>query len=340
MAIILDTEGISGATYLDYLVRSLFTHIVAVYPVERIISTTAIDIQGLRFDVTASELPAQKGLFHQKKTIKWLQQAEASAFISFKRMLKTVYPIKQVLIITDEKYLSNEKLVRSATNIGIVSEGLNQLFIEKYPDLRTKSILIDGIMDNSAPDYVTNDDTRETIASGREYFILADFNLTQENLILLLKGFSAFKRMLHSSWKFMVVLRSEETIKRADVKQLLSNYKYREDVIVTSEELLNEKLRDAYALVSMDDSERLPVPVIEALRVNTPAIVQETKSVRSVFGESVAYLGGKTGEAVGEMLMKIYKDEGFRQNLIKRLKSTVLLPDTNAAMQALTTLIK
>lgn len=133
----------------------------------------------------------------------------------------------------------------------------------------------------------------------------------------------------------MVILRSEETIRRADVEQLLSNYKYREDVIVTDEELLNEKLRDAYALVSMDDSERLPVPIIEALRVNTPAIVPQTKSVRALFGASVAYMEDKTSEAVGEMLMKIYKDENFRQTLIKRLKGITPSHHSNIAIDTL-----
>jgi glycosyltransferase involved in cell wall biosynthesis len=340
MAIILDTESDSGATYMGYLERSLFTDLMATLPGDQFISTKSTDMQSLTSGIGVGDLPAQKGLFHQKKTEKWLQQLQATAFISFKRMLKTAHSMKQVLIIAREEQINDERAVRLATNICIVSEGLRQLFNEKYPDLRSKTVFLDGVADFTAPEYRTADDIREIIASGREYFVLADFNLTQDSLTTLLKGFSAFKRMLHSSWKCMVILRSEETIRRADVEQLLSNYKYREDVIVTDEELLNEKLRDAYALVSMDDSERLPVPIIEALRVNTPAIVPETKSVRALFGASVAYMGNKTSEAVGEMLMKIYKDENFRQTLIKRLKGIEPPLHSNTAIQTLAGLLK
>ncbi len=340
MAIILDTEGISGTTYLGYLARSLFARIAAQLPEQRLIGTASVDIQGLTYDKDAGDLPPQKGLFHQKKTAKWLQQHQAGAFISFKRMLKTDQVIKQVLIIAGEEQLANEKLIRSAPHVCIVSEGLNQLFNKKYPDLRSKTLLIDGIPDSRTPGYVTTDNIRETIASGREYFVLADFNLTQESLTVLLKGFSAFKRMLHSSWKFMVVLRSEEEIRRADIDQLLSNYKYREDVIVTSGELLNEKLRDAYALVSMDGTERLPIPVIEAAQVHTPAIIQDTQSARALFGASVIYTGEKTSEAIGEMLMKMYKDEKFRQTLITKLKDISLPTGSGTAMHALTNLLQ
>ncbi len=340
MAIILDTESDSGATYMGYLERSLFTDIMATLPGDQFISTKSTDIQNLTSGIGVGDLPVQKGLFHQKKTEKWLQQLQATAFISFKRMLKTAYSVKQLLIIAAEEQINDERAVRLATNICIVSEGLRQLFNEKYPDLYSKSLYIDGIIDYTVPNYKTTDDIRETIASGREYFVLADFNLTQDSLTTLLKGFSAFKRMLHSSWKCMVVLRSEETIRRADVEQLLSNYKFREDVIVTDEKLLNEKLRDAYTLVSMDDSERLPVPVIEAFRVNTPAIVPETKSVSALFGESVAYMEDKTSEAVGEMLMKIYKDENFRQTLIKRLKGIEPPHNSNTAIHTLARLLK
>lgn len=335
MVIILDTDGFSAATYRGHLEQSLFVKLALALPHNQFVCTSATDIQHLVPNISVVEFPVQKGLFHQKKTEKWLRQQQASAFISFKRMLKTAHPLQQVLIIASEEQLHNEKAVRLATVIGISSEGLIQLFNEKYPDLHEKTILLNGIVEQNAPVYKTADDIRETIASGREYFILADFNLTQDKLTTVLKGFSAFKRMLHSSWKFMVVLRSEETISRGSVEQLLSNYKYREDIIVTNGDLLHEKLRDAYALVSMDSSERLPVPVIEAWRAHIPAVVQETQSVRAVLEDLAVYIEGNTSEAVGELLMKMYKDENFRQNLIQRLKSTALLQDPDAALQAL-----
>ncbi|MCH5716522.1 glycosyltransferase family protein [Niabella hibiscisoli] len=340
MAIILDTDGLTGETYRGYLQKLLFTKLAASLTGEQFIGTSATGTQDLATGTNAGDLPAQKGLFYQRKTEKWLEQLNASIFISFKRMLKTNYPLKQVLIIAGEEQLHDEKMVRSATAIGIVSAGLHQVFSEKYPDLLSKTIRINGILDERMPVYTTIDDIRETVASGREYFILADFNLTPETLTTLLKGFSAFKKMLHSSWKFMLVLRSEETIRRMDVEQLLSNYKYREDIIVTNEDLLAEKLRDAYVLVSMDGSERLPLPVIEASRGNTPVIAPETLTLKQIFGDTIVYPENNTSEAIGKMLMKMYKDENFRQAQKKKLENRSLSSGWEDTMLALSRLLR
>lgn len=337
MAIILDTDGFSGKTYLGCLEKILFGALAAAQPQNRFVCTTATEIQQLAPNISAADFPAQRGLFHQKKTEKWLQQHDASAFISFKKMLKITRPLTQMLIIAGEELLNDEKAIHSATRIGIVSVGLNQLFNQTYPGISTKSFLIEGITGEKAQSHqLITDDIREIIASGREYFILADFNCTQEKLTTLLKGFSAFKRMLHSSWKLMVVLRSEETIKRADIEQLLSNYKYREDVMVTDESLLNEKIRDAYALISMDGSEKLPIPVIEAARTHTPVIAPATVTLKQVYGEAIAYAENNTSEAIGEMLMKMYKDENFRQTLKKRLENRSSTPGQGNILSVLT----
>ncbi len=340
MAIILDTEGFAGETYLGYLQKSLFNQLVATLTSERFIGTSPIDIQDLPSGTSSDDFPDQRGLFHKRKTEKWLARQKASIFISFKRMLKTDYPLQQVLIIAGEEQLRDEKWVRSATSIAIVSAGLHQVFGEKFPDLLSKTILLNGIVTARKPAYTNSDDIRETVASGREYFITADFNLTKEALTTLLKGFSAFKKMLHSSWKFMLVLRSEETINGAEVDQLLSNYKYREDVVVTSEDLLAEKIRDAYALVSMDSSERLPIPVVEASGGNTPVIAPATATLKEIFGESIVYPDSDTSEAIGKVLMKMYKDEHFRQVQKKRLENNSSSVGWENAMPVLVSLLQ
>lgn len=332
MAIILDTDGFVSKTYSNYLEENLFSALANMSPKKQFVATGGTDNQYLTLNVEGRALPRQKGLFHSKKTEKWLQQSGASVFISLKRTLKVSSFLQQVLIITNEEQLNEEKIITSATAIGLVSQGLNLLFNKKYPALVTKSFLLEGIVTAAEP--ANNDDMRELVASGREYFILADFNLTQEKLTSLLKGFSVFKRMLHSSWKLMLVLRSEETISRVDVEKLLSNYKYREDIIITDDSQLPEKLRDAYCLVTVDNSERFPIPIIEAARVGTPAITTVTNSVKHIFDDSVAYVAENSSEAIGDMLMKVYKEENFRKALIGKLKSRNI-PGLNGALKVL-----
>ncbi len=332
MAIILDTDGLLSKTYSGYLAANLFTSLAQLLPEQQFVTTSVVDNQTLKRRITEGALPRQKGLFHLKNTKKWLQQSNASAFISLKRTLKISHLLQQVFIVAEEEQLKDERMMNAATAIGLLSHGLQLLFNKKYPALAAKSFLLEGIVTANEPS--NNDDMRELMASGREYFITADFNVTQDTLTSLLKGFSAFKRMLHSSWKLAVVIRSEETISRADVEKLLSNYKYRDDIIITDDSQLPEKLRDAYTLVTVDGSERFPIPVIEAARVGTPAIAPGTDSIKHVFEDSVAYVEKNSSEAMGEMLMKVYKDENFRKGLVEKLKGRTL-PGLNSAIGAL-----
>lgn len=319
MAIILDTDGFGSKTYGSYLAKNLYGALAAILPETQFVTTEAFDYQLSATNIEKGLLPRQKGLFHSQKTEKWLRQWEHPVFISLKRTLKASRSLKQVLIVADEKQLNDEQMMASTTVIGVVSEGLHLLFREKYPSLVVKSIRLDGIVSADIP--ANNDDMRDIFASGREYFIVADFNMTPDKLTTLLKGFSAFKRMLHSSWKLMLVLRSEEAMSKMNVEKLLSNYKYREDIVVTDESQLPEKIRDAYALVTVDLSERFPVPVMEAARVHTPVIAPLTHSIQHIFDDSVAYVENHSSEAIGEMLMKLYKDENLRKSLMERLKS-------------------
>lgn len=335
MVIIFDKEGIPDKTYRGYLAKQLQARLATLMPEVRWLDTTAAGNASATPGATEDHFPRQRGLFRQQRTEKWLRQQKVNAFFSFTRVLKTVYPLQQVLLIGDEEPFKEEKSLNAATYIALFSSGLKDVLTERYPHLSSKSFLLANSLYSQAPFFATNDDVRETIAGGREYFIVADFNLTIEELTRLLKGFSGFKRMLHSSWKLMVVLRSGETISQASVDQLLSHYKYREDIIVTNGELLNEKLRDAYALISMDVSERVPVAVLEAAAVNTPAIVPETRSIKTAMGDNVVYMEEVTSEGVGAMLIKLYKEEPLRENLVKKLNGFTVMDDEDSDVEAL-----
>ncbi|MCH5599711.1 glycosyltransferase [Niabella ginsengisoli] len=165
---------------------------------------------------------------------------------------------------------------------------------------------------------------KSQLTSDREYFIIADFNLDKDRLVTLLKGFSAFKRMLHSSWKFVVVLRAADGIKKEEAEHLLSNYKYREDIVLTNDDKLNEKIAEAYALISVSVEEIFPIPVAEAVRLKTPVIALKTETLDQLYGDAIVYTENAGSEAIGEMLMMIYKGETFRKNLIKKIEARQL----------------
>src|SRR5690606_25867702 len=155
------------------------------------------------------------------------------------------------------------------------------------------------------------------LVSGKAYFINADFNHTRDGLVGLLKGFSKFKRRLQSNWKLVIALRPSPYLIFKEAEDLLSNYKYREDVVLTGAENLSQKLAGAYAAISIASGENVPVAIAEAVAVQTPVIAFDTYTVKEWLGDRVLCTTGNSSDAIAEALMRLYKEELFRRSLIE-----------------------
>ncbi|GAB3415423.1 glycosyltransferase [Niabella aquatica] len=321
MAIILDADEWLSETYCGYLQEHLFRALAALLPRETLLFPQTEEAVAYPPHIQGVVFPPKTGVFLRRKTEKWLQRVNATAFISFKRTLKYATDIQQVVIIATEAQLNDTAAILSAGAIGVTSKYLYAAFEKKYPQQAQKGFLAEGVI---APLPLPRDcdfhDIKNVLTEEKEYFICADFNMDKERLVTLLKGFSAFKKRLQSNWKLVIVLRSAESIKREEATPLLVNYKYRADVVLTDNARLYEKMAGAYALVSMDSREIFPVPVAESAKVQIPAIAPATNTLKSMFGDAVIYSSGSSSEAIGNALMRIYKEESARQQLKKKLE--------------------
>lgn len=321
MVIILDADAWLSKTYYGYLQEHLFRALAELLPGETFLFPKAGAIEELPPNMREVVFPPEKGLFLRKKTGKWLRESNATAFVSFKRTLKEPAALTQVLMIATEAQLNDAPAILRAGAIGLTSKYLGAAFEKKYPDLVQKSFLAEGIIDPlQLPQDFDSQHIKDIFTEGKEYFVCADFNLDKEQLVILLKGFSAFKKRLQSNWKLLIALRSVEPVKHEVAAQLLAHYKYRADVVLTGGERLYEKIAGAYALVSVDSGEIFPVPVAEAAKVQIPAITPATDTVKDLLGDAAIYTAGSSSEAIGNALMRIYKEEATRQQLKKKLE--------------------
>jgi glycosyltransferase involved in cell wall biosynthesis len=91
---------------------------------------------------------------------------------------------------------------------------------------------------------------------GKEYFLFTGNIYPEDQLLVLLKAFSQFKKWQLSNMK--LVLAGATNKKTARLKEKLATYKYREDVVILenpSPELITNLLQAAYAPVYIDKSE-------------------------------------------------------------------------------------
>lgn len=97
---------------------------------------------------------------------------------------------------------------------------------------------------------------KNTYTEGREYFLFTGNIYPPDQLILLLKAFSHFKKWQLSNMK--LVLAGPTNKKTAKLKEKLATYKYKEDVVILenpSPELTNRLFLAAYSPVYIDKSE-------------------------------------------------------------------------------------
>lgn len=97
---------------------------------------------------------------------------------------------------------------------------------------------------------------KDTYTGGREYFLFAGDIFPPDHIIILLKAFSHFKKWQLSNMK--LVLAGKANKKTAKLKDKLTTYKYREDVVIIenpSPDISDTLLQAAYAPVSIDKTE-------------------------------------------------------------------------------------
>ncbi len=162
---------------------------------------------------------------------------------------------------------------------------------------------------------------KQQYTQSREYFIYAGSIHPRKNLINLLKAFSIFKKRQRSNWK--LVLAGRYGWKNDEFHNLLSSYKYKEDVVVTgyiAEEQMAKLIAASYALVYPSHFEGFGIPVLEAMQSEVPVLTSENSSMQEIAEDAALFFDPVDIADIADKMMLIYKDEDLRQKLIEKGK--------------------
>jgi glycosyltransferase involved in cell wall biosynthesis len=156
-------------------------------------------------------------------------------------------------------------------------------------------------------------------SEGKDYFICVGAIHPRKNGLNLLKAFSLFKKRQKSNMQLLFVGRMGWHTD-AFTKQL-ETYKYRADVRVLGyvpDEELNSLIGAAYALVYPSFFEGFGVPVLEGMRCDTPVITSSVGCLPEIGGTAALYADPHQPEAIAEQMMRLFKDENLREELIHK----------------------
>ena len=264
-----------------------------------------------------------------------LKKYRADVFVSCDGFCSLSTKVPQCLVLHDLAYLhfpsffkktellfyrkQTPKFLNIAKSIATVSEFSKKDIVSHFKIEEKKiSIVFSAAKEIFKPQSVEEKEaTRKKFTDGKEYFLYAGAIHPRKNLINLLKAFSIFKKRQQSNMK--LVLAGRLARKYDSFPDKMKSYKYRNDVVLIGylEEAEMVKIMGAaYALVYPSLLEGFGVPVLEAMQCHVPVITSVNSSMQEIAGEAALYADPANHEDIAEKMMRIYKDEKLRDELI------------------------
>ena len=213
------------------------------------------------------------------------------------------------------------KFLEKAKAIATVSEFSKKDILEHYKISPEKiDVVYSAAKEIFAPVSETvKQETKNKFSQGKEYFLYVGAIHPRKNLVNLLKAFSVFKKRLKSNMKLILVGRL--AWKYGTFLEKLKTYKHRDDVVMLgyiNEQELTHIVGSGYALVYPSLLEGFGVPVVEAMQSRVPVITSENSSMQEIAKDAGLYADPNNHEDIAEKMMRIYKDENLRNELIRK----------------------
>ena len=159
---------------------------------------------------------------------------------------------------------------------------------------------------------------KQELTGDTEFFICREGWQTLEDAMELLMAFSAFKKRQLSGMK-LVLMGTPPPEK--DWKEKLHTYRYKSDVVVVPEEtdpsIQQQYLSAAWALIHLPTATRTRY-LQKALCMGVPVITWPHPILVELAGDVAMYCSDTPGETLAQNLMRMYKDEKMRGDLIKK----------------------
>ena len=170
-------------------------------------------------------------------------------------------------------------------------------------------------------DYLGKQEIKEKYTEGTEFFVYTGSIHPRKNLHNLLKAFSVFKKKQKSNMKLLLVGRL--AWKYSAFTESLKNYKYRDDVVMTGylpDEELARIIASAYAMVYPSFWEGFGMPVLEAMRCETPVVTSSGTAMVEIAGDAALFADPHNYNDIADNMILLYKDENLRSKLVEKGK--------------------
>ena len=269
-------------------------------------------------NVTAVVVKPQKlSLLNDIKISSALKKYKADVLVTSKFLSQTKVP--QCLIAFDKV---TAKSLGKAHEIVTDSEFSKKEIIEKYKIDESKIDFVYNSVDEifQPITFQLKESIKEKYAYGNEYFLYTGTIPSGNNLLNLLKAFSAFKKMQKSNMQLLI---ATETHIPKEFLETLRLFKFKTEVqlLDVDENELANITASAYAFVYPFSQRYLYA--LQAMRSGVPILTSNAGYMPEVCGDAALYFDGNDHKKMADKMMMVYKDENARKQLIEKGRDLV-----------------
>jgi glycosyltransferase involved in cell wall biosynthesis len=163
--------------------------------------------------------------------------------------------------------------------------------------------------------WTDKEQTRIKYAGGREYF-MSRSSFSSENMMILLKAFSIFKKRQQTNMKLLIAGSAGEPDHIPHEK--LETYKYKDDVHAytgIAEKDLLKMQSAAYGLIQPAELSSA-ISILNAMQAEVPVV--SGRKPDEVSGDTILYSEPFGQESLGEAMIKLFTNEEQRNELIRK----------------------
>ncbi|HRP32221.1 MAG TPA: glycosyltransferase [Agriterribacter sp.] len=176
---------------------------------------------------------------------------------------------------------------------------------------------------------------------GRAYFLMLLNDTPDAHIVNTLKAFSQFKKWQRSNMQLILL---GTAINQKAIDRLLLTYKYREDVQLPGkkpgEADYAQMLASCMAMIYFPSGEGTAIVLAEAMQCGTPVITKDTDTLHEAGGDAVLFCDPTDVSRISGEMVKLYKDEKFRNGLSASAKDFTLLRSEENAVRLLSAYIQ
>lgn len=215
------------------------------------------------------------------------------------------------------------KFARKAQRIATVSEFSKQDIVKSYKiDPSKIDVIYNGVSSLFRP--ITESEkniTRQKLSGGHEYFLFVGSLHPRKNLTRLLSAFDEFKNNFSCKTKLLII--GERYWGTEDMQNMYNKMVHKNDIIFTGrlpEKELHYAIASALALTYIPYFEGFGLPIIEAMKCETPVISSNITSMPEISGNAALLVDPFSISSIKNAMLKISADSVLKNQLILKGK--------------------